>query len=333
MMAAFNLFASLFQRIDTTTATFVTDVSGKAIVAITPVVTVGLTISFIVYGLLIMRGAIDMPVLDFIGRALRIGIIVSIALAGGLYQTEIAGLIGTATNDLALALIADPGQAENAADLIDGAAESGFTKSGEAAAKGGFLSSDGWAYYLLSGIILFSTGVLVAIGGAFIIIAKVALAVLAGLGPLFIVALLFQPTHRFFDLWIGQVMNYAILSVLFALVFGLLLSIYGNYIADLTFDGQESVWWAAGGALMLSIASMVLILQLPSIASGLAGGVALSYGRELRSMARAAGSVGRGVSSGMKAIGPAFNSPREIGNRLGASAAGRAVAGYFKGKK
>lgn len=338
MLLAFDLFTSLFQRIDAATATFVTDISSKAIVAITPVVTVGLTLVFIAYGLLIIRGAVEMPVTEFIARSLRISIIVSIALAGGLYQTDIAELITTVSDDLALALVTDPGQAPEAGSLIDTAAGNGFDRAGEAFEKGGFFVEDGFAYYAFGVIIILTTGILAAIGGAFIIIAKVALAVLAGLGPLFIVAMLFQPTYRFFELWVGQVVNYGLLVVLFAMVFGLIISIYGDYIADLTFDGEQSVYYAIGGAVILSVASIVLLLQLPSIASGLAGGVALGYYWELRSLRSLGSSAGRGA----RALGGAMNSPRTMAQRAGAAArgvagsaraAGQRVAGYFRGRR
>ncbi|WP_246744260.1 type IV secretion system protein, partial [Bartonella grahamii] len=84
------MFTQLFTAIDTATETYVIDTSSKAIVAITPIVSVGLTIAFIVYGWLVIRGAIDMPVSTFLSRCLRVSIITSTALTVGLYQNEIA---------------------------------------------------------------------------------------------------------------------------------------------------------------------------------------------------------------------------------------------------
>ncbi len=345
VLSSFNLFSSLFQRIDQVTATFVTDISQKTIVAITPVVTVGLTLTFIAYGLLIIRGAVEMPVTEFIARSLRIAIIISIALAGGLYQSDIAGLIGSVTDDLASALVS--GQEGDAGKVIDTATGHGLDRAGEAFNKGGFFVENGYAYYVLAAIIFMVTGFLAAVGGAFIILAKVALAVLAGLGPLFIVAMLFQPTYRFFELWLGQVVNYGLLIVLFAIVFGLIMSIYGNYIANITFDGQQNVWYAVGGVLALGLASAVIVLQLPGIASGLAGGVGLSYYWELRSLRnlagsarRSAGAPARAWSAGQRAGVIASNST--IAQRAGAAARGvsgaaragyQRAAGYFRGSR
>src|SRR5262249_37661434 len=90
---AFTLFTDLFNTIDTTTATFVTDISSNAITALLPIVTVAMTVGFLVYGSLILRGVIDMPLLDFVSRSFKIGIVLSFAMMGGIYQSQIAGVI------------------------------------------------------------------------------------------------------------------------------------------------------------------------------------------------------------------------------------------------
>ncbi len=339
---AFKLFTPLFQKIDQTTVTFVADISSRSIAAITPVASAGLTLAFIVYGLLIIRGAVEMPVADFLGRAIRIGILVSIALTGGLYQQEIAGAITTVPDELAQALINEPSQGSSAAALVDQAAGHGFDRAGEAFSKASFFSTDGFIYAVFGTIILFATGILTAIGGAFLLIAKIALALLAGIGPLFIIALLFQPTHRFFEQWVAQVLNYAILIVLFGAVFGLLMQIFGNYMGDLRFDGVQNVSYALGGAIILSLASVVILLQLPSIASGLAGGVGLGYLWELRTVRGGAASAyrsGRGAYRAAQAasgrIATAATGARNMATSAASSSAsiGRAAAGYFRGRK
>ena len=339
---AFELFTPLFSKIDATTATYVSDISSKAIAAITPVVSVGLTLAFIAYGLLIIRGAVDMPVADFLTRCLRIGIIVSIALAGGLYQTEIAGAITKIPDDLATALLSNPTDSSNAASVIDTAAGNGFKRASEAFEESGWFSSDGLLYGLFGILILLATGILTAIGAAFILMAKIALAILAGLGPLFIIALLWQPTQRFFEQWVAQVVNYILLIVLFAAVFGLLMDIFGNYMADLKLDGVQNLGYSLGGVVILAVVSIVVLLQLPSIASGLAGGVSLIYMWELRAMRGSASSAlrgGRSAASGaIAAPGAARSAASGAANMAvnaasGATGVARAAAGYFKGRK
>ncbi|WP_336277132.1 type IV secretion system protein, partial [Bartonella sp. CB178] len=90
---SFVMFTQLFDKFDQITSTYITGVSSKVAIALTPIVSVGITIAFIVYGWLIIRGAVDMPLTDFINRCFRVSIITSIALSGGLYQQDIIDFI------------------------------------------------------------------------------------------------------------------------------------------------------------------------------------------------------------------------------------------------
>ncbi len=66
----FTVFTQLFNKIDQITKTYITDISSKTIATITPFVSIGVTIAFIIYGWLIIRGAIDMPLYGFVNRFL-----------------------------------------------------------------------------------------------------------------------------------------------------------------------------------------------------------------------------------------------------------------------
>ncbi len=329
---AFTLFAPLFEKVDTATQAFVSDISANAIATITPFVTLGLTLGFIAYAILIIRGAVDMPILDFLARSLRIGIVVSVALAGGLYQSQIASAIIELPNSLAVALITDPTEGAGAASIIDVAAGKGFDAAGRAFKQSSFFSTDGLIYGIFGIMIILATAVIVAIGGAFILLAKLALALLAGIGPLFIVALLWQPTSRFFEMWVGQVLNYVLLVVLFSAVFGLMMSIYGGYVEGVKFESGVNVAYTLGGAFILSGAMVMILMQLPGIAGALAGGVGLSYLHELRAMRSGASSAGRAIY-GRGAKGADGSRGAATGMAPAAMRGAQKAYGYFKGSK
>lgn len=332
----FAIVEPLFLKIDGLTQTFVSDISTRLIAEITPVVSVGLTLAFIAYGMLIMRGAIDMPVADFLNRCLRAGIIASIALAGGLYQTSIAGVIMSTPDALAQVVSGNAGGV-SAANIIDQAAGKGAAYVSEAFGEAGFFSSEGLTYAAIGIIAALATAIVVGVGAVFVTIAKVALAILVGLGPLFILALLWQPTARFFELWASQVLNYALTIVLFSVVFTLLMSIFNGYMAEARFDGVQNVGYTLIGMLVISVVSVGLLLQLPSIASGLAGGVGISYWYELRAMRSGVSGV---YGSGRAAARAAMATPRAMTNltqgaanmATGAVGVARATAGYFRGR-
>src|SRR6266498_2285744 len=137
-----------------------------------------------------MRGTVQQPVREFLGKVIRTALIVSVALGAGLYQRDIAEVIRTVPDDRA--------------------AGQGLSKAEDAFEKGGIMTQQGIAFYTFGVLMLLATVIMVGVGGALILVAKVMLALLAGLGPLFIAALLFDATKRFFDRWVAMLATYGL---------------------------------------------------------------------------------------------------------------------------
>jgi type IV secretion system protein VirB6 len=349
MATNFAVFADLFQMVDERTMNFATEISGRAVSAISPVVVVGLTLGFLMHGLLIVRGMVESPLMEFLGRSLKVALIVGVALGSGFYQGEIAGVIRTLPDEMASALMADTtGNGVAAANLVDQAAGEGFDKAAEAWEKANMFSGDGILYSLVGLLYLLFTVIVVAIGGSFILLAKIGLALLAGLGPLFIVSLAWQPTARFFEMWMGQVANFVLMVVLFSATFGFMMDIFAGSLEGVTIDDASNLAYNLGGLGILSVAMVIVLLQLPSLASGLASGVSMGTLHEMRAVAagaraagRAAGAGARGAGAGAKAgvagvhagsagIARLFTSRGNIG-AAGARAA-QVAKGYYKNK-
>ncbi len=218
-----------------------------------------------------------MPLSGFVNRCLRVSIITSIALTTGLYQSEIANLITSMPYDLSKALITNPLNDKELMRLLDTTAENGFQYAGRLFQETIFFEANGLLYALLGILILLATSFVVAIGGGLVLLTKIAIILLVGLGPIFIIALLWQPTHRLFEQWIIQVVNYIILFLLLSTVFSLMINIFANYLSDMKLDYQQNIGFMFGGALILSIISIMLLLKMSSIANSLAKGITFSH--------------------------------------------------------
>ena len=308
----FTLFSELFSKIDTLTTSFVTDVSSNAITAIWPIASAGLTLSFVVYGLLIIQGVIDMPLLDFVSKSVKIAVVLSIAMAGGIYQTDIAEMIQKTPDALATSLLSNHEQ-KTSAEVIDAAADMGFNAAADAFNKSSFFSKVGLTYAVFGVFFIITTAIVTAIGAIFIVLAKVALALLAALGPLFIVALLFKSTARLFEAWLSQVLGYGLLVVLLAAVFGFMLHLFTGYVDAIHLDGNVEVAKALGGCVILSLATAVLIWRLPQMAASLSQGVAI----ELSEGVRNTRAIGKGVANGAGSAARALKNytTRKLGHR------------------
>ena len=297
----FRLFTPLFAEVDSVTTTFARDVTSRLIIEITPVLSAGLTLWFITWGILVMRGVVEQPVREFLGKVIRTALIVSVALGAGLYQSSVADLVRTVPDDLAGVVMGGHGPVLYSLDgrplmlglgaydsaqaaLLDAAAGQGLAKAADAFEKGGLLTQQGMAFYAFAVLMLIATVVMVAVGGAFILMAKVILGILAGLGPLFIAALLFDCTKRFFDRWVAMVATYGLVVVLFACVFTFMLGIFANYMTGVQLDGTMNFAYGLGGALVLTVISVLILLEMHHLAMGLGGGFA--HGVRMGAIAR-----------------------------------------------
>ncbi|MCP1672883.1 type IV secretion system protein [Kerstersia gyiorum] len=336
-MAASNgwsFFTPLFSTFDDATRSYVTDISTKMIAAITPVISVGLTLGFLVYSLAVIRGTVQMPISDLLWRCFRIGVIVSIATAGGLYQTTLADVIISTPDALAKALVGSTEGSTSIGETLDQAAQHAVTVAAKQWEKASVFSKQGVMYVVYSMLIMVSSAVMLSVGGAFMILAKIALALLVGMGPLFIFMLLWEPTKDYFNKWVGQIVNYGLLIVLFSIMFTFLMGIYGNYMANVNSDsGTMNAIYNLMGALAISGISILILLQLPSIASALSGGLNLGYMREASAAKNGAKSAMRGARSAGR-VAAAGGRAAMTGGRMamaGAGAAGKAIAAFARG--
>ncbi len=84
--------------------------------------------------------------------------------------------------------------------------------------------------YMLAGLVVWLLVGLLCIYTMFLLaLSSVALSVLLALGPLFIALLLFDTTRRFFEVWLAQLANYALITILTVMVAALLLHLVASY--------------------------------------------------------------------------------------------------------
>jgi type IV secretion system protein VirB6 len=117
--------------------------------------------------------------------------------------------------------------------------------------------------------------------------ASIASSVLLAIGPLFIAMLLFESTRRFFDSWIAQLANYALITILTVLVGTLMLHVAQSYTQQTAARGSLQVVDALD-MILVAVIVLLLLRQIMPIAAALAGGLALSsFGTLSRSLGAA----------------------------------------------
>jgi len=115
-----------------------------------------------------------------------------------------------------------------------------------------------------------------AIGFSITIFAKIALAIIIALGPIFIALALFEPTRRFFHGWLGQVFNYIILMGVIIAITTLI-----SDLGSIAIAAAESKADVTIGAVLFAVylfLGTIFFFQAPAIATGIAGGAAAGVG-------------------------------------------------------
>lgn len=139
--------------------------------------------------------------------------------------------------------------------------------------------------YLYAGCI---AGVTIWLTGAaliLIILAKLGVAVLLAVGPLFLLFLLFPTTRGYFEGWLRALTNFALIPIFTYALLALVLRILVGPVEDLVANSAPNSegFFAHLTAFILAVAvGSVLLAQIPGWVTGISGGVSLqstTFGR------------------------------------------------------
>jgi len=271
-----GIFTFLTASIDSALSTYVTAVSTKLVAVIAPLVATGMSIHYTLMGMAVMRGEADGSVPKLAWSCTKHAMIFSFALGTAAYQEWIVDSVAAMTSLLVEA--ASPNGATSLAEALDQLDAQAGEYATQVLGHGmTLLPVGGWLDLLAGLVILVSNLALLALTGIWGIIAKVALTFVLAFGPLFISMLAFKPTAKFFDAWLGKVVNYMLLTVFMAAMTTFSMRIAASFVSQIAAAGDTSNSLAdAFGFALLSITVIVLTWQMPSIASGIAGGAAVS---------------------------------------------------------
>jgi type IV secretion system protein VirB6 len=291
------------------------------------VVTLG-TIYVMIWGYLQLTGRIDEPFAAGLKRIVTLALIFGVGLHLWLYNTLLVDTFYNAPTEFAAAVVgaADPVQTVDAIWNAGGAVADQLFRDGSLTHLGYTLA--GIVIWLLVGLLCVYTMFLLALS-------SVALSVLLALGPLFISLLLFDATRRFFEAWLAQLANYALITILTVMIAALMLHFVESYAQQTEALGTAIQTVDALNMLLVTALVFLFMRQIMPVAGGLAGGVTLSsFGAVSRVTGRmgslAAGAAARsGLGAGAYVAGkvvdvaaPYVGSRRRKGGSTSAASAG-----------
>lgn len=179
-----------------------------------------------------------------------------------------------------------------------------------------FVSGEAWLNLFLTGslIIVSFLGFLpfIAISTAYLLVAKVMVSFLLILAPVYVMFAFFPSTRDMFKSWIGQALNYILLSVVYPLAFNLFKQL-------LETTGMSGNITAASIMMtfIIMFALIILATQIPTFTSALTGGIGING---------LVGGIGATAGSAANVMNPLVNNPA---TRAGAKHVGGKIANAY----
>ena len=165
------------------------------------------------------------------------------------------------------------------------------------------LEGAGWSdlgKYFHAAVIWFGALALTGYAAMLIILAKIAVAILLSIGPLFILLLIFANTRNLFEGWLRTLLNYAIIPIFVYALLALLLTIAEPPLQNLenNSSGDAQTLSYIGPFFFVSIVSVLLLMQIMNMAASVTGGLSLSTMGSAAWTSRLASRFGKGTPKG-----------------------------------
>jgi type IV secretion system protein VirB6 len=276
--------------------------TARVAAAIEPALVAMAVVYVMLWGYLHLTGRIDEPISTGLTRIVRLVVVIGVSVHLWLYNDVIVDTFYRAPTQLANAIIgtSDP------VDTVDAI----WTRAGTVAENVKHLGSGyiaGLGFEIESLFVWFLTAVTCVYVMFLISLSSIASSVLLAVGPLFIALWLFDGTRRWFEAWVAQLVNYALITILTVLVAALLLHLVESYATQTAARGAALTDVDTLDMLLMMGLVLLLMRQIMPIAAGLAGGVGLNTYSALSGAARWVGqshlqSAKAGLAGGQRSL-------------------------------
>ena len=310
---AVTIFQDVFAKMDSAVINVLGTKTSQVMNIVSPVI----MSAFILYVLLIaisyIKNGTDPSEIgvDILQRLLSWAVIIGLAFNMGNYTSIVVPMVQGIPQDI-IGVITGTNSTD-VTNSLDALVTLYTDKLAELFANIDFADIGGYISASLIALILIIFGLpFLIIAGGYILLAKIMVAILLCLAPIFIGLALFPATRQFASLWVSQVVNYGILL----LVISILATIQIDFLTNVV---NTTVDLDASAGFMIGITSgifLIVLLKAPELASALSGGMVLNGwsagGRALGGAGKAmGGAVGKNEKTGQ------FNSPTmQLGSRL-----------------
>ena len=286
-----GFFAEFNQWLNGILSTYIATNTARIATLLEPTIVTLAVLYVMVWGYMHLMGQIEEPFLTGLRRIATLAVVLGVSLDLWLYNQLIVDTFFNAPGQLAAGIVG----AYNPVAIIDQIIFTGGDAGALLIQKGGIFH--GFSYDI-AGFAVYTMVALTAIYTIFLLsLSRIALSILLALGPLFIALLFFQSTKRFFEAWIAQMANYALITILTVLMAALMMTVLSD-AANQAVSTGGGITIAEGVRVCMAAGLTFLVMrQVMPMAAGLASGLALnSFGIVSAALAWGLGRASRGSS-------------------------------------
>ncbi|MHB1098219.1 MAG: TrbL/VirB6 family protein [Burkholderiales bacterium] len=299
--SSFQIFHNFFMHIDNHLINYASQTSQSVATMVGPGAMGSFAIYLLFHAYQQMAGNTEQPFMEFLHSAFKNSMILGTALGMGDYNQVVIQTFQNSPAALAAAM-GDPTQSggtlNDIGTFLDNLLTNVFSVFHTFWTMGSMLSVSGLGEKVFGIVLLGICLILIVIIAALIVLSKVATGLGLAMGPIFIMSLMHKATQNFFNNWINTIIQYGMISVLAVGTNAVLLSMVNQTATDAVAKGGSLQIADVMGLLATTGASILLLTQVPSLASGFAGGMSLNTSGAARSAGGAAGFINKKALGG-----------------------------------
>lgn len=274
----FAIFQWIGGSLDAMLNTFVSQTASNAILGFQLVMLTCVTVYITLTGYAISTGAVESPFHTFLKQCAKILIIAAFVMTADGYTSTVVSAVHGLESGLADIMSNSNAQANNIYQVLDQSTNTGldiaYDMLGKAAKREFY--EIGQMFWDAVNAFMMAVAVFVIHlpAAATILLAKLGLGVLLGVGPIFIAALMFPVTAKWFDRWFQQVMSFILEIAITMVVVTVGVSLYKSLFDKVIVVGDDNPIASFVQILVVALIIFFALKKTSGLGAQLAGGIA-----------------------------------------------------------
>lgn len=272
-----NFFSSTLNTVDAVIGHFVSNAYVELMQENAGMITLAFTFYVMFIGYQFLTHTHHLHIMTIIKQMIVMLCVYALLMNWKLYQLFVYDIFTIEPENIAKTLIQSAHQYQlggNITRVMDGIFESIITATTNLFGQISF-SISGMAF-IVYGMLVFIIGLLLCIFTLLLFIyAKMMMAVVLALGPIFILFILWEPTKDLFAGWLRQLITIALIPIVTSGILALMLSVIDVTLPGINKATEELQFYGIAPFLGLALATVLILSQVFRICASLGGGITL----------------------------------------------------------